>query len=136
MPCVFVSPYAIAVREIVMDKNILRLSGIDYDAGVRRVMDDVPLYEELLDSFITDSSFSSAEAAFDKQDYKSLFNAVHTLKGTSGNLDMTLLFKASDTLTEYLRHNDSPDPQKTTELFGEMKNAYARVIQGIREASR
>ena len=115
-----------------MNADALKEYGVDYCAGVRRFLDDSELYEEMLGEFLSDGSFMRLEQAVEAGEYLAAFEQAHALKGVSGNLDMTALYRTSSVLTEYLRYNDAPDAEKLRELFESTKTAYERVVEGIR----
>lgn len=118
-----------------MNREILEESGIDYAAGLRRFLEDQDLYEKMLTAFLSDDSFSKASDAFRDRDYAALFEQTHALKGVSGNLDMPELYHGSGELTEYLRHNNTPEENTVSVLFDKISKAYQRVIAGIHAAS-
>ncbi len=117
-----------------MNRETLIQHNIDCDAGIRRFMGDRELYEEVLAAFLEDDSLSRAESAYEQHDYMALFDQAHAIKGASGNLDMTALYVASSELTEYLRHNDAPDPAGVSERFETMRTAYKNAAEGIAAA--
>jgi HPt (histidine-containing phosphotransfer) domain-containing protein len=117
-----------------MNMTKLRQSGIDYEAGVTRFLGDRELYETVLTAFLADSTMDRASVAFEKHDYTALFSCVHELKGVSGNADMTDVYAASCSLVSLLRGNTGTD-EEVAACFLTLKDAYARAISGIREAS-
>lgn len=86
-----------------MDRAILKLAGIDYDAGVARVMGESGLYENLLTKFLDDTNFQELKAALEEQNIKQAFNKAHTLKGITGNLSLVLLHDCVVPLVDNLR---------------------------------
>lgn len=117
-----------------MNKADLLNSGIDYEAGVKRFMNDHELYEGMLTAFLFDDTFSKVSEAYKAHDYVALFAQSHTLKGVSGNLDMTVLYHMASELTEYLRNNGAPEESVVTALFDKLQSAYYQVTGGIRSA--
>lgn len=73
----------------------LKRMDVDVDEGLDRVMGDDSLYEMMLGLFvdsIRDNPVSPAD--FDGGDLDGLIKRVHTLKGITGNLAITPLFKS------------------------------------------
>ena len=68
------------------------------------------------------------------ENYKNLYEFVHTLKGVAGNTDMTTLYLTTAVLSEYLRKCEIPEKDKVYELFCGMEVAYYAVIKGIAAA--
>lgn len=118
-----------------MDKTILAEHGIDYDAGVRRFMDDSALYEEMLCAFCREDELAAAEQAFRAGDTEGLFMQAHAIKGVSGNLDMPALYRASGMLTEALRNHAVPPAAQLEALFSQMARAHRSATAGIKEAN-
>lgn len=118
-----------------MNKEILVSHGIEYDKGLARFAGDVEIYEMVLMSFLEDTCLETAKAALEKGDYETIFAVTHELKGSSGNCDMTRLFRISDELCEMTRggkYKGNEDAVKAR--FPEFEEAYTQVIEGIRLA--
>lgn len=118
-----------------MDIGILKKHGIDYQAGVKRFMDDSRFYEHMLNEFLKDDNLEKAAEAFALRDYRQLFERAHALKGVSGTLDMTELFHSAGMLTEYLRGGAVPDEQKVAAMYAAMQAAYRKAAAGITAAA-
>ena len=118
-----------------MDKKILYDAGINVDAGIKRFMDDREFYEEVLLQFLDDTSMSAAEAAYKADDHQALFDEVHGMKGVSGNLDITELYKCTCELTELLRQDEGTKEQIDAS-YARMQEAYKKATEGIRKAMK
>ena len=93
--------------------------GVDVDEGLERVMDDEPLYEMMLGMFIDTVNSNPIEIAdFDADDLEALIGRVHTLKGLTGNLEMTPLFTGYMQMLDLLR----------TDRPGEALKEYERIL--------
>lgn len=117
-----------------MNQEILVASGINYASGVARFLGDSQLYERLLIAFEKDHSFTQAKAAFEQHDYETLLQCVHALKGVTGNMDMTELYRISGALTELLRTNEHPSEKAVCTAFSDLERAYVTVMSGIAAA--
>ena len=120
----------------MLNAEILIQGGIAFDKGVSRFLDDRALYESVLIAFLDDKTFAEASEAFVKRDLKALYIAVHTLKGASGTMDMTDLYRATCDMTDTLRATEAPDEDKLVWQYAEISGAYERVVKAIRDAQR
>ena len=72
----------------------LRDLGVDVDKALKLLGGKTALYERLLFKFVNLVQKTDIRTDFDSNDYKSVMEATHTLKGSAGNLSITPLFKA------------------------------------------
>jgi len=121
----------------MMDIETLKKAGIDYDSGIRRILDDRDLYESMLTMFLDDDHMAAAGQALAQGDYHELFEHMHALKGVCGNLDMKDCYQAASVLTELVRPGKPQgSPEQIAAAFAAMKTAYDAVMAGIRAAGR
>jgi HPt (histidine-containing phosphotransfer) domain-containing protein len=66
---------------------------INFDEGIKRVMNNAKLYVKLLAKFKTDTNLDELVAPLGAGDYEKAQVAAHTLKGVSANLSLAELFK-------------------------------------------
>ncbi|MDD3337018.1 MAG: Hpt domain-containing protein [Eubacteriales bacterium] len=114
-----------------MNIAVLKKAGIDYEAGLRRFLDDSDLYETVLTAFLQDQSLEKAEVAYAAGDNDALFEIAHELKGSCGNTDMTVVYKAACELTEKLRHNRAISKSELADTYQAFKSAYLAARNGI-----
>ncbi|MBR1751332.1 MAG: Hpt domain-containing protein [Ruminococcus sp.] len=114
-----------------MNSDILKNGGIDYDHGVERFMNNVPVYERLLKNFPNDNLYEQAFEEYERRDYDALFKSLHTMKSSTGTLDLTELYSATDELVEALRISDLSNVDKLMEII---KVAYKRAVEAIGNA--
>ena len=57
--------------------------------------------------------------------------AIHTLKGTAGNLSMIRLFELSDEIVEALREGKTAEEIRT--LIYETREVYEKICDAIRQ---
>lgn len=112
-----------------MNKYILFKAGINTAEGLKRLNNDMPLYEDLLKKFTEDSCFQELCAALNANDCPTAFEAAHSLKGISANLSLKRLHEAIAPLTECLRVGDL---EAAHELFPPTKEAYEALLGAIR----
>ncbi|GHV67780.1 hypothetical protein AGMMS49928_05580 [Spirochaetia bacterium] len=66
---------------------------IDWNDGIKRVMNNAKLYTKLLDKFKTGTNLGDLSAALDAGDYEKAQAAAHTIKGVAANLSLAELYK-------------------------------------------
>jgi len=99
---------------------------IDFEDGVKRVMNNVKLYVKLLSKFKTDTKLDALEMAIAAGDMEKARNAAHTLKGLSANLSFTELNKQSLALETQIKAG-AADPAQ----LNVVKTAFAKTLQEI-----
>jgi HPt (histidine-containing phosphotransfer) domain-containing protein len=68
---------------------------IDWDDGIKRVMNNAKLYTRLLDNFRTGTNLGDLSSALAAGDYEKAQTAAHTIKGVAANLSLMELYKQS-----------------------------------------
>jgi HPt (histidine-containing phosphotransfer) domain-containing protein len=114
-----------------MDKDVLVGAGIDYDDGVRRCGDNPDLYEKLLGMFLADDNNEEARKSLEEKDYEGLFSHAHEIKGMSGNMSITDLYRTSSNVVALLR---AKDYDAIPAAFQEMEDTYQMVTKAIETA--
>ena len=66
---------------------------VDFDGGIKRVMNNAKLYVKLLTKFKNDTKLDDLETAIAEGDLEKAKAAAHTLKGVAANLSLAELFK-------------------------------------------
>lgn len=99
----------------------------DYEGVVHRLMDDNRVQRFLL-KFLDDTSYEDLKKAIEAGNCDDAFRAAHTLKGVCQNLGISVLFKSSDELTEYLRKGNIDGSQ---ELFLKVSEDYANTVKAV-----
>lgn len=117
-----------------MNIETLKAAGIDYEAGVNRFIGDSALYEELLISFSQSDSLKRAIDAYTARETEQLMLVAHEIKGVSGNMDMTKLYKSACVLVDLIRKNEFTDAT-LSEAFNVFKQAYDEVLAAISKAA-
>ncbi|MDD3831537.1 MAG: hypothetical protein PHW00_02645 [Clostridia bacterium] len=117
-----------------MDKRILIDAGIDYDNAMKRLNNNVSLYEHILKAYLTDRCYDELREVVNTKDYTQLFIKAHALKGVSGNLDLTGLYVTTCNLVEYARNNNDIRHERVFSFFREIEMYYHRSIEAINNA--
>lgn len=118
-------------RGFAMKEEAYRAAGIDYAQGLERFMGNAALYQQFLSQFLYDGSFEEFWAGMEMGDLQMAEKAIHTLKGTAGNLSMIRLFELSDEIVEALREGKTAEEIRT--LIYETREVYEKICDAIRQ---
>lgn len=112
-----------------MDKiDILVKYGIDYKTTMERFMNDSELYIRCIEMFPEDDNFAALDEAMKKKDYDTAFLCAHTLKGVTGNLGLTPLYRSIYELVEALRAKKYSDADSFYKTFVEEKAKFDELL--------
>lgn len=95
----------------MINANTLNSAGIDYNAELKRFMNDPALYEMVLAAFARANIAERARAAYDANDREMLFQVAHEAKGSSGNTGLNDLYAKANDLVKLLRSQDFTDDE-------------------------
>lgn len=114
-----------------MNENIKKLligAGVDVDEGVARFMGRDAMYVKFLKKFFEDGVFAETAAAYERGDLDGVFNGVHTLKGTAGNMSLTPIYNLSCEITEEIRNDRSSAAAELIKgQIEQMKQKYEEI---------
>jgi HPt (histidine-containing phosphotransfer) domain-containing protein len=99
---------------------------INFDEGLKRVMNNAKLYAKLLGKFKEDKSLEATETALAAGEMEKAQAAAHTLKGLSANLSLTELYKQVLELETQIKAKDVKDEQLQL-----VKKIYAETIPEV-----
>lgn len=103
----------------------LRDAGVDTEGSVRRFAGNAALYEKFLLRFPEDPNFAAASAALESGDWEGLLQAVHTLKGVSGNLGLNRIFELCSQVVTLLRAEEQTEAGRI--FREELAAAYGEI---------
>jgi len=108
------------------------LAGLDVAKGIELMGGNVDLYMKCLDLFLDKYAEigENISTALEKRDWDNADNILHSLKGVSGNLAATTLFKTINEFREAITEHNSVEALKINTLFGV---ALQQCIQSITE---
>ena len=102
---------------------------IDWNDGIKRVMNNVKLYTRLLDKFKTGTNLNDLAAALGAQDYEKAQAAAHTVKGVAANLSLMELYKQALGVEEQIKAR-SVNPG----AFGALNACFTETLTSIDKA--
>lgn len=85
----------------------LKELGADTNEALARFMNNSDLYVRMLGKFPAAVKDANVPAHFAEKDYEAAVSTAHTLKGVTGNLSLTPLFKAYTEIVALLRAGDN-----------------------------
>jgi HPt (histidine-containing phosphotransfer) domain-containing protein len=99
---------------------------INFEEGVKRMMNNPAFYIKMLKKFKDDKSLSEVEEAIATKDMEKAKIAAHTFKGLVGNLSLTELYVQSQKLEAQIKA-EMPDPNHL-EMFEIVKKINAQTL--------
>ena len=108
----------------------LREYGANIEEGLGRCMNMEPFYLRLVGMVKddVDGSFARLKSAMAERDAAKTFEAAHALKGSTGNVALTPIFKPVCALSDMLKGNtDKPMRPECDHLANEVFEQYNRL---------
>jgi HPt (histidine-containing phosphotransfer) domain-containing protein len=99
---------------------------VNFDEGVKRVMNNTKLYVKLLTKFKTDTRLDDIETALSSGEMEKAQTAVHTVKGVAANLSLSELFKQSLELETQIKAKAVNPNQLET-----LKTVFSTTLQEV-----
>jgi polar amino acid transport system substrate-binding protein len=126
--------YSMAPVEVTEDKDIFEniLEDFDLTGALARVGGKKKVYSNMLFKFAERQKgvIQRLEAAIDDNNIDEAIEIVHALKGVSGNIGATALYKETRRLVEELREDNSLE---TSHDLSKFKNAMTDTIEIIKQ---
>ncbi|MDR0555365.1 MAG: Hpt domain-containing protein [Treponema sp.] len=107
---------------------------IDWNDGIKRVMNNTALYTKLLNKFKASAGVNAGNlsTALDAGDYEKAQTEAHTLKGIAGNLSLTELYKQALEVETQIKTR-SVDPGAFESLNACFTETIASIDKAIAE---
>lgn len=112
--------------------SALKELGANTDEALARFMNNSELYVKMLGKFPAAVKDANVPAHFEAKDYESAVSAAHTLKGVSGNLSLTPLFKAYTEIVNLLRAGENDTAEV---LLNEILPTQEKILNCIESRS-
>lgn len=107
----------------------LRALGVDVDDGLKRVMGNEKLYTRLVGKFVQVIKGNEVSPDFDASDCAATIEKVHTIKGTSGNLSLTPIFKSYNEILNLLRNGNTEEARELLKEIIPVQNEIVACIE-------
>ena len=108
-----------------MTVNELKDYGANTEEGLRRCMNNEGFYLRLVKMIPGDPNFQKLFDAVANGDLDAGFEAAHAIKGSTGNLELTPIFRPVSEITELLRSKTQTD---YTALITEIREARDKLV--------
>ncbi len=113
-----------------MTVSDLRAYGADVDSGLGRCLNNEALYLRLVKKACGDEQFARLKEAVERGDLEKAFEAAHGLKGVSGNLSLTPIYRPVCEMTELLRARENVDYRPYLDAVLSAKAALEALCAG------
>lgn len=109
--------------------NDIQALGADTDDALRRFMNNSALYEKMLKKFPASASEQNVKACFEVNDFEAAVAKAHTLKGVTGNLSLTPLYKAYTDIVAALRAGNNTEAESLLNDILPIQEQYISCIE-------
>ena len=116
-----------------MNFELLKRARIEVDDALVRFSGNKELLEKYLVKFADEPVYVSFVESMEEKNWANAEKDVHSLKGITGSLGMTLLFQQSSDVLRYLREQNY---DMATDLYQSLKEEYNRVVDIIKKANK
>ncbi|MDR1252560.1 MAG: Hpt domain-containing protein [Treponema sp.] len=99
---------------------------VDFDEGVKRVMNNAKFYVKMLAKFKADTKLDDIEAALKGEDLEKAQTEVHKIKGLAANLSLSELYKQTLELEDQIKAK-AVEPNKLETV----KTVFAQTLQEL-----
>ena len=113
-----------------MTRESLIEAGIDYDQGVHRFAGRAQIFEKYLLIFFDGNMMDTLRGQLQTGSYELAFHTAHDLKGATGNLSLTALYKTICQMVEILR--TGMDDGTLSLLFEQAAAQYALAEKSVK----
>lgn len=110
----------------------LKTMGVDVEEAVERFVGNAALYEKMLRTFPKMIRNSEVDPDFDGNDYEDIIEKTHAIKGTSGNLSLTPIYKAYTDIVDLLR---SGKPEEARQVLKDVLPVQEKILECIESHS-
>ena len=114
-----------------MADTLTREDYVNIKEALGRVRDNRKLFRRMLGMFMESGEFAALEDCLMQKDYNKAADAAHAIKGMTGNLSLTELFKASTKMMEELRQGAASE-----ETQAAFRAAYSQTRLYVEEIMR
>ena len=107
-----------------MTLEMLTAYGANTKEGMQRCLNNEAFYLRMVKMIPGDANFGKLYAAVEAGDLTAAFEAAHAIKGSTGNLALTPIYKPVSEITELLRTKTETD---YSELIGAIRDGHERL---------
>jgi HPt (histidine-containing phosphotransfer) domain-containing protein len=111
------------LAEVLMADEVVY---VNFNEGIKRVMNNAKLYVKLLVKFRTDVNIEELVTSLSAGDLEKAQGQAHTIKGIAANLSLTELFKQVLELEDQIKAQSANPNQIET-----VRNVFAATVQEV-----
>lgn len=102
--------------------------GVDVEEGLKRLNGNEAFYKKMLGSVQSMMEKAPVDPEFDANDYQAVIESAHAIKGATGNLSLTPLYKAYTDIVDLLRQDK---PEEARKILVDILPVQAQIIDVI-----
>lgn len=106
----------------------LKELGVDVEGGLKRLNGNEAFYKKMLGSVQSMMEKAPVDPEFDANDYQAVIENAHAIKGATGNLSLTPLYKAYTDIVDLLRQDK---PEEARKILVDILPVQAQIIDII-----
>jgi len=107
----------------------LKQNGCNIEEGLARLMNKADLYEKLLIKLPDSIEQQEVLPFFDSGDIEGAIKSTHSIKGVTGNLSVTPLYKAYTNIVDLLRAGKADEARKAYEDILPVQETILEIIK-------
>lgn len=108
--------------------NELKSLGVNVEEGMKRLMNNEALYVKMLGKFLDAVKNTNVMACFESGDLEAAVSKAHNLKGVTGNLSITPLYKGYTDVVALLR---AGKPDEARAALEELLPTQEKIVECI-----
>ncbi len=102
--------------------------GVDVDEALKRLGGNEAFYKKMLGRVKSMLEETPVDPDFDAGDYKAMIESTHAIKGATGNLSLTPLYKAYTDIVDLLRQDK---PEEARKILVDILPVQAQILEII-----
>ena len=102
--------------------------GVNVDEALKRLGGNEAFYKKMLGRIQSMLEETTVNPEFDANDYQEVIENAHAIKGATGNLSLTLLYKAYTDIVDLLRQGS---PEEARKILVDILPVQAQIIEVI-----
>lgn len=102
--------------------------GVDVDEGLKRLAGNEAFYKKMLGRIQSMLEDKPIDPDFDAGDYQEVIENAHAIKGATGNLSLTPMYKAYTDIVDLLRQDN---PEEARKILVDVLPVQAQIIDVI-----
>lgn len=102
--------------------------GVDVDEALKRLGGNEAFYKKMLGRVQSMLEETPVDPDFDAGDYQAVIESTHAIKGATGNLSLTPLYKAYTDIVDLLRQDK---PEEARKILVDILPVQAQILEII-----